>query len=207
MRDVYRQARRILMWLGDSSPKDDVQLAFAFLNGLPASKAIENLHKYVFKHSDITRVQKFLQRPWFHRRWIIQDVVLGHDSTVQCGPFQMSWHWFVDAHRRLQMASNKGIITSKPEAQYSIQHAYIIYLHFNELLSLIWDFHKRESFDPRDRIFALHSYAENVVPSTASETSPEFEQTIVKKTFPVDYTSPYIEVYRHLALEFVASGF
>jgi len=213
MGDIYRQARRILIWLGDASPEDDVQLVFAFLKRLTgikyiaiSKKAIENLNKDVFKHSDITKVQRFLQRPWFQRRWIIQEVALGHDSIVQCGPFRISWHWFVDAMRRLQMASDRGFITLNPGALDSVHNACIIYPHASELLTLLWDFHKSECCDPRDRIFALHSLAEDVVPSVASETSLELENSIARKAFPVDYTSPWIEVYRRLALECVAAG-
>ena len=213
MGDIYRQARRILLWLGDASPEDDVQLVFAFLKRLTgikyiaiSKKAIENLNKDVFKHSDITKVQRFLQRPWFQRRWIIQEVALGHDSIVQCGPFRISWHWFVDAMRRLQMASDRGFITLNPGALDSVHNACIIYPHASELLTLLWDFHKSECCDPRDRIFALHSLAEDVVPSVASETSLELENSIARKAFPVDYTSPWIEVYRRLALECVAAG-
>ena len=213
MGDIYRQARRILLWLGDASPEDDVQLVFAFLKRLTSIKciaiskeAIENLSKDVFKYSDITKVQSFLQRPWFQRRWIIQEVALGHDSIVQCGPFRISWHWFVDAMRRLQIASDRGFITLNSEALDSVHNACIIYSHSNELLTLLWDFHKSECCDPRDRIFALHGLAEDVVPSVASETSLEVENSIARKAFPVNYTSPWIKVYRRLALECVAAG-
>jgi hypothetical protein len=100
------------------------------------------------------------------------------------------------------MASDRGIITLQPAALDSVHHVCNIYSHASELLTLIWDFHKSECFDPRDRIFALHSLAEDVVPSVASETSLELE----RKVFYVDYTSPWIEVYRGFALECVAAG-
>jgi hypothetical protein len=55
---------------GTSQEKDDVQLVFAFLKRLTSIKyiliskeVIENLYKNVFKHLDITKVQKCLQRP------------------------------------------------------------------------------------------------------------------------------------------------
>ncbi|EDO00031.1 hypothetical protein SS1G_02890 [Sclerotinia sclerotiorum 1980 UF-70] len=213
MGDIYRQARRILVWLDDASPEDDIQLVFAFLKRLTSIKCIaisketiENLNKDVFKHSNITKVQKLLQRPWFQRRWITQEVALGHDSIIQCGPFRISWHWFVDALRRLQIASDRGIITLEPEALDSVHNACMIYSHANELLTLIWDFHKSECSDPRDRIFALHSLVEDVVPSAASESSLKLESSIARKVFPVDYTSTWIEVYRRLALDCVAVG-
>jgi hypothetical protein len=69
IRDIYRQARRVLVWLGDALPEDDIQLVFSFLKQLTGIKygikylaiskqTIENLSKDVFKHSGITKVQR-----------------------------------------------------------------------------------------------------------------------------------------------------
>lgn len=178
MADIYRQARRVLIWLGDASPDNEVQLVFTFLKRLTCIKhisisemIIQDLIEDIFKHSELTKIQELLRRPWFSRRWIIQEVALGHDSIVQCGSFYISWHWFVDGLRRLQIASGRGVITLKPYVLDAVKNACAIYSHANELLSLIWDFHKSECFDPRDRIFALYSLAEDVKPTIGPSKS------------------------------------
>jgi hypothetical protein len=48
--------------------------------------------------------------------------------------------------------------------------------------------------------------AEDVVPGVASETHLQLEHPIARKAFPVDHTSPVIEVYRRFATEVVAAG-
>jgi hypothetical protein len=80
------------------------------------------LHEDVIKNSDIVKLQKFLQSPWFQRRWIIHEVARGHDSILHCGPFRKPWHWFVDALRRLRMASKARIEGSL----HLIQHLWIL---------------------------------------------------------------------------------
>ncbi|KAK3385928.1 heterokaryon incompatibility protein-domain-containing protein [Podospora didyma] len=39
----------------------------------------------------LTCLQWFLDRPWFRRRWIIQEVVLAKNVIVHCGPRSISW--------------------------------------------------------------------------------------------------------------------
>ncbi|KAF2677930.1 hypothetical protein K458DRAFT_318145, partial [Lentithecium fluviatile CBS 122367] len=42
--------------------------------------------------------QKFFRRSWFHRQWVIQEVVLAKDVQILCGQHQMSFSNFVTGH-------------------------------------------------------------------------------------------------------------
>jgi len=213
MADIYRQARRVLIWLGDASPDDDIQVVFSFLKRLTSIKhiaitneVVQNLIEEVFKCLDINKLQALLQRSWFQRRWIIQEVALGHDSIVHCGPFHISWHWFVDALRRLQKASDRGAIALGSAALDTVSNACAIYSHANEMLTLLWDFHKSECHDPRDRIFSLYRLAEDVEPKITHSKHPVLKTSSERTPFAVDYTSSLVDVYHRLAHDCVASG-
>jgi hypothetical protein len=39
----------------------------------------------------------FLARPWFSRRWVIQEVYVAKDATLRCGPHSLSWKTLMKA--------------------------------------------------------------------------------------------------------------
>jgi hypothetical protein len=53
-------------------------------------------------------ISTFLHRPWFRRRWIVQEAALGHDNTVHCGHLKIAWHWLVDGLEAMKTASEQG---------------------------------------------------------------------------------------------------
>jgi hypothetical protein len=35
-----------------------------------------------------------MQRPWFFRRWVVQEIALARDATIYCGPDEITWKDF-----------------------------------------------------------------------------------------------------------------
>ncbi|KAL2193213.1 heterokaryon incompatibility protein-domain-containing protein, partial [Corynascus similis CBS 632.67] len=84
MRDIYEQPGRTVVWLGDYPPykKESVGSAFAFvervfekiLSETGADAAVQSM---VSDHGDDIRVlNSILQRPWFNRVWVIQEIAM-----------------------------------------------------------------------------------------------------------------------------------
>lgn len=206
MGDIYRQARRTLVWFGYAAFQDGIPLVFAFLSDLLPSKnnslsdqSITFLIREIFLERDISKIERFLRRPWFQRRWVIQEVALGHDTIIHCGPYKMSWHWFVNGLNKLQAAAHRNGLSFEFSALDAVRNATLIHSHSSELLTLLWDFHTCKCSDPRDRIFALFGLAEDVVSMNDYGQAPEFPR------IDVDYESSWVEIYRRLALHCVSA--
>lgn len=120
MGDIYRQARRVIVWLGEGSP--DIGRIFAHLS---LFGKLEKIASYAVKKvlqrqlalridkiqrlSDeeickLPRVGLFVQIPqdrilkdvfsrtWFERMWTLQEVVLATECVVQCGSATLCWN-------------------------------------------------------------------------------------------------------------------
>ena len=90
MRDIYRNALRVLVWLG---ALDDAHLGIKFLGDLRwmidmHNISAEELHeKFKAKDRDQQRlaVIKLLGHPWFNRVWIIQEATVANDVHILVG--------------------------------------------------------------------------------------------------------------------------
>jgi hypothetical protein len=103
MKDIYRLADRVVIWLGPASP--DTHLALEGLRGLGERVEITQnivimpppLHAGEYPWREVTcglpfskatwaALDDLLARPWFGRVWTIQESLLANrDSAYQCG--------------------------------------------------------------------------------------------------------------------------
>ncbi|KAH7125229.1 hypothetical protein B0J11DRAFT_300081 [Dendryphion nanum] len=95
MGDVYGQADKVHVWLGESSPADNINQIINLLQAIAvvqdesfnADRYFESLdrHKKVLIADQIVNnsMHQFLSRPCSRRRWVVQEVILGHDITAR----------------------------------------------------------------------------------------------------------------------------
>lgn len=104
-------------------------------------------------------MNQFFARPYFLRRWILQEVALGHHITVHCGQWKVSWQWFIQGVKGLQSAIAGGLrIDPKTDAALDIILA-IENSNNHKLLDLLWRFHRSQCSVPQDKIFAFYGLA------------------------------------------------
>jgi hypothetical protein len=101
MRDIYHQAEKVLIWLGEE--EDDSDLAMNFIGtiveviqALPPETllSIINITDYglpQFSDKHWYALGKFLKRPWFQRAWVVQERVMAKDAVVLCGGKELQW--------------------------------------------------------------------------------------------------------------------
>jgi hypothetical protein len=158
MGDIYRQARRVLICLGEATRDEDIPAYFAFLKQSAGMKSIDVslesllwLSREVLKSDDwLQPIQKILSWPWFLRRWVVQEVALGHDSIIHCGPYRMSWHWFSDGLLKIRPLFKKqyhSIDQNPPNALDAVSH---LRSHSYDMLKLLMDFRASSCSDPHD---------------------------------------------------------
>jgi hypothetical protein len=86
---VYARARQVCVWLGEDDA--DTRKAFKFIR-----EEISPLKD--FGHlCDQSNAQKWrlflslIQREWFSRRWVVQEIALASKATVYCGRDELEW--------------------------------------------------------------------------------------------------------------------
>ena len=96
MPSIYGNAKQVCVWLGDSSKDSNQAIDF-----------IETIMKDIWKIDQLCGDQdqaenwaallKLIMRPWFSRRWIVQEIALATDALIYCGQRTISWRTFCDA--------------------------------------------------------------------------------------------------------------
>jgi len=96
MGDIYGRADCVRIWLGDSDPSSDRAILFI-------KQQVLQLHHF----DDLCQSNEFsaqwkallelMQREWFSRRWVVQEVALAPKAIIHCGPAKLSWTKFAVA--------------------------------------------------------------------------------------------------------------
>lgn len=114
MSTIYQNASCVIVWLGNGSEDSDLAMRkLAYLgrqviltkdNWLicpPGSEEpywCESSCHVPYSEETWTAIGKLLERSWFSRIWIIQEIQLAaHGAVVQCGREKMSWSHFRSA--------------------------------------------------------------------------------------------------------------
>lgn len=82
MKNVYKEAWRVLIWLGDRNVHDDE--ACAMINVLASSFDNQEAPPLVDQHY-WSCLRVFFQRPWFSRTWIVQEAGSAREGMVVWG--------------------------------------------------------------------------------------------------------------------------
>jgi len=153
MPDIYRQAKQVVVFLGEAS--DDSELVLNFIEDDLAPPAGENrpsigepLHR---------AVDKFLERAYFERVWIIQEILFARDVTVILGDRAAAWIdmsrsiYYVDMNRKMHRAETYRSLV--PEVMFWRDHSAVD--KPSSLLQFLHATRQCKSSDPRDKVYAL----------------------------------------------------
>ncbi|KAF3405485.1 hypothetical protein DPV78_002694 [Talaromyces pinophilus] len=181
MGSLYRLADQVMVWLGSTDGQD-----------YDAMQILEKLHSQPLGPGTVLhgspkqdleagrRVKALLQRSWFTRAWIVQEVVFGSQVTVLSGDSELTWDNFIDgiikceAHmKRVAGLPNLTFLTSMGPAlaldhtrkhyskdAYQDSPARLKY----DFLTLVEYFFYTESSRRRDKLFALLNLAWDTSP-------------------------------------------
>lgn len=112
MREIYSNASRVLAWLGESTEISNQ--AMNFFNGLELFEFRDEVQLrdilLAADSADNSPWQKFgdglLNRSFWSRLWVVQEVVLARQILLMCGEGVMEWEWFTSL---LKFAQNAGL--------------------------------------------------------------------------------------------------
>lgn len=203
MGDIYRRANDVVAWLGKEDPGStfalesiqDMYNAQVFTQqGLRASIATaevaqqndsnqesllsvkSTLDDFLFRFdfdAVIKSVGTLLERSWWRRLWVVQELVLSRQAFLRCGPLAVSWNtfeYFLDlcelfmlcypadpAFYAAYVIGYKTFILSKCCRQVESGRGLTMFQLFEMMMTMTI----RETSDPRDRVYALLGLADD----------------------------------------------
>lgn len=96
MSRIYTRAKEVCIWLGDGdlSSKRAIDFIRDEIMELRNFDALCNDRKYTDQWKALMML---MQRDWFSRRWVVQEIALASKATIHCGPDSISWKEFAVA--------------------------------------------------------------------------------------------------------------
>ncbi|RFU79769.1 het-domain-containing [Trichoderma arundinaceum] len=198
MRRIYKEASKVIVWLGPQADNSDLALdLFQKLSGIRQKHfdfapygiiTLENLPKAGlpgFEEPAWAAVNSLLERSWFSRVWVIQEVAVSKESSIRCGDGEIAWEVLANA---LRAAHEAQLMTLLGEG-----YNHVIRLQaFREqiaagselpLAHLLVSAHNCLATDARDKIFALLGLGSDtrlVGDVAASLVTPSYEKPVAQ---------------------------
>ena len=95
MSRIYRRAKKVCIWLG---PDEHHGAAIQFIKSeVLKLESFEALVQIEGASAGWSAIIDMLQREWFIRRWILQEILFARDSVVYYGSESILWQDFADA--------------------------------------------------------------------------------------------------------------
>ncbi|KAH9233960.1 hypothetical protein K456DRAFT_1772342 [Colletotrichum gloeosporioides 23] len=172
MAEIYARSSCVIVWLENVTGYHRLDSELQ-AGGRQAIRALEEAPPV--NEQDRLAVEKLLDRPWFHRVWVLQEVAAARHVLVMCkfaeidgqvfcsGLKQMSTYLhLMDEDARSRILSTNNLIkdaTSRPKGVVKVSHQFS--LQISSLGRLIELHHVREARDRRDKIYALLGMSTN----------------------------------------------
>ena len=96
MSRVYTRAANVCIWLGQQD--DESEVAFKFIKEeITHLKDFDSISSDKDYSSKWRALMVLMQREWFSRRWVVQELSLAKKAEIWCGPDSMPWKEFAVA--------------------------------------------------------------------------------------------------------------
>jgi hypothetical protein len=156
---IFNSATAVRIWLGPND--EDSELAFKFVGKCLASDEFDRAMRDPHVSKDIKALVSLMKRPWFSRRWIVQEIAVAREATLHCGEKELQWHEFADVISQLstRLFEMKALFKKSPEFHNHADYlGDISELGAIRLVELTDDlFHKTEDNKIRDKNFSLEA--------------------------------------------------
>jgi hypothetical protein len=215
---IYRYAKRVVVWLGEAS--DTTEQALWLLDKLSdASEKFGGVEQRLvrsvwywpelkeflgvevgvqayYRPGPVQALNDFMQRPWFSRLWIVQEVTSAREIHVLCGEFHINWRKLYDG---LKFARLCGVAIDTTDCP-----AYICWAPFNLRLEqqrdvglqyLLEEYRYADCRDPKDKIFAHFGLTHLTHLNSLQSLRDEYESIGITP----DYEMPVEEIYKIFA--------
>lgn len=194
MHHIFHGASNVCIWLGDQA--DDSHAAMDFITQIldfsAHSKNITNKIK-----TRTLALSRLLARPWFSRRWVVQEMALAKKATVHCGTKSMPWSEFADAVALFGIIRDEVVRHMSPDQAYELGETHA--LGAASLVDISSNIYRKDHVNDRiqEHLLTLESLLAKLPMFNVSDARDAVYATIAlgKDTFdqesiPVNYTMP-----------------
>lgn len=175
MEHIYTYARRVVVWLGTEGEGSSLALRTLEYLGeqleytksyywMPAPERKEKdwwlpEHRLTFDDEQWIAIALLIQRPWFGRLWVMQEIQLANDEAVlQCGETEVRWYYLRRAFLKFRRITMNVPQLAPDTTAYDMMH-HLVYLSLNQTANCLEDVIttplRCACTDPRDRIYGL----------------------------------------------------
>jgi hypothetical protein len=205
---IYSRASEVLVWLGEATDTDQIEGVCESLQEIARRGNDEHGTSKTWRPTssqEVDSLSSFLNRPWFSRRWVLQEVAMNTNVTVHCGNYQISWVWVQTALKILNQISaderkNNFELLSITSIS-AIESIATLYWENRTILDLLWSCHSTKCADQRDRLFALYAMAP-LMPARSRGLPSQDLYTHC----PVTYSDHWTKIYIKFAAFMVGRG-
>ncbi|KAK7749917.1 hypothetical protein SLS53_000499 [Cytospora paraplurivora] len=95
MSRIYTGAKQACIWLGEDS--EDSTKAIQFIDEIMRLEHFDSISENKENASRWQSLLSLMQRPWFSRRWVVQEIALARSATIYCGNDSIPWENFAVA--------------------------------------------------------------------------------------------------------------
>jgi hypothetical protein len=179
MGGIYKHASCTVAWLGPEA--DGSHRALELVQEIGASMDF----RPAYSADDQVCLEALLQREWFERLWIRQEVALSPRVVVQVGSSSAGWDTFAVGVRQIRNAGRDVLpFTRRSAARRRLRLVFSVCrsAHLYDVENLIVDVAGAKCRDPRDKIYAvLHLVhggllAELMVPDYSKSVAEVYQQ-------------------------------
>lgn len=184
---VYRKSERVIIWMGETGLHDERSPGIDWLKGAHADtcqtagqcdlkkKPESGLYEWDDRWSNVLSL---LKQEWFVRTWIIQELVLGKNTTIVYGQSEIGWDCFMAS---LFKGGDEVLQKATPAMALHLtreKHRQGRKFRFLELLEL---FSYTQATEPRDKMFAHLSMAYDVEEPIFNPDYKSREEMVLEK--------------------------
>lgn len=192
MHQIFHGASNVCIWLGDQT--SDSPAAMDFISQILDFSAHAKFISRKMKTRSLA-LSRLLARPWFSRRWVVQEMALARKATVHCGTKSIPWSDFADAVALFGIIREEVVKHLSPDQVYEIGEIHA--LGAASLVDISSNIYRKDHFDGhiQERLLNLESLLAKLPMFNVSQAHDAVYATITlgkdtfdNNTIPVDYT-------------------
>jgi hypothetical protein len=196
MHQIFQGARNVCIWLGPRADESDIAMDYI-------SEVLDfSAHSLRKVKKQTLALSRLLARPWFSRRWVVQEMALARTATVHCGKKHILWTDFADAIALFGSIRDEVVKIMSPEEVYELGEIHSV--GAANLVDISGNIHRKDLVDGRilQRLLDLEGLLARLAMFEATQAHDAIYAIIAlgKDTFdrgkiPVDYTMPAAKLF------------
>ncbi|KAK2470355.1 hypothetical protein H9L39_17972 [Fusarium oxysporum f. sp. albedinis] len=160
MAKIYAKASRVIVWLGEAAASSD--------QALEEIRIVAATNPVINEMNHQQAILTLLERQWFQRIWVLQEVAAARHVLIKCGPTEIDGYAFCSGLSALKLSyetcpDREGLIRSVAylirdavfRPRYETSRSSRFSLNIRPLGELVDMYHTRNATDRRDKVYAL----------------------------------------------------